>query len=308
MRAGRTVVIVATAMAVAAAGTAVWVGTSSAAVSPTTASAATPTTEVQSFAPLTAAAATSSVATSPLTAPLTAAPLPVGLQQAADSVPAAGWFHLTNAVVPPGASVVRYRNVDRAIQTGMASHMPGPLDLWFRALGAPGSAITVQLDALDGFGQVLADLGTITVITGHDMLPLPEGSGGGRRMVVGSDQQQVWLVEADGSVSDTFPMSGRRIPTASGADQSGVFRVYSKSKHLRYCEDGVCGTAEHMVRYQRTAKASVGTHSLPTEYGQPVQSVYDLGWPISHGCTRLEASKAAEVYLWADFGTIVIVM
>ncbi len=305
MRAGRTVVIVATALAVAAVGSAVWAGASSAAVSPTTATVPSPTTAVQSFAPLTSVAVLPSTAEAPV--PTSELP-PVGVQQAADSVPAAGWFHVTNATVPPGASVVRYRNVDRAIQTGMAAHLPGPLSLWFRALGAPGSAITVQLEALDGFGQVLADLGTVTVMTGDDMLPLPEGSGEGRRMVIGSDQQQVWLVEADGSVSDTFPMSGRRIPTASGADQSGVFRVYSKSKHLRYCEDGICGTAEHMVRYQRTAHASVGTHSLPTEYGQPVQSVYDLGWPISHGCTRLEASKATEVYRWADFGTIVIVM
>jgi lipoprotein-anchoring transpeptidase ErfK/SrfK len=182
------------------------------------------------------------------------------------------------------------------------------LNLWFRALGAPGSHITIHLEALDGFGQLLADVGTVTVTTGDRMLPLPANSGEGRRMVVGSDQQQVWLVEADGTVSDTFPMSGRRIPTKSGADQAGVYRVYSKSKHLRYCEDRVCGTAEHMVRYQRTATASVGTHSLPTEHGAPVQTVFELGWPISHGCTRLESSKATEVYRWADFGTIVVVM
>ena len=155
-------------------------------------------------------------------------------------------------------------------------------------------------------GGLLANLGTITVTTGNEMLPLPADSGTGRRMVVHSDSQQVWLVEADGRVSDTFLMSGRRIRTASGFDQTGVFRVYSRSRNMRYCE-GRCGRASYMVRYQRTTRSAVGSHSLPFEGGRAVQGVEDLGWPLSHGCSRLEDSKAQAVYRWASIGTIVIV-
>lgn len=308
--------VVTAALAVAGAGTALLVTTSSAEVSPTSATVAvpvaSPTAQVRSLAPVPVAPAAPSTKVVPSTSaastvpPTTAAP--VGPQMATDSVPGAGWFHVVNATLPAGTAIVRYSNVDRVEQTGLAAHAAGPLDLWFRALGAPGSRLSIRLEALDGFGQLLADLGTVGVTTGDRMLPLPANSGEGRRMVVGSDQQQVWLVEADGTVTDTFPMSGRRIPTASGADQAGVFRVYSKSKHLKYCEGRVCGTAQHMVRYQRTATASVGTHSLPTEHGHLVQTVFELGWPLSHGCSRLEASKATEVYLWADYGTTVVVL
>jgi lipoprotein-anchoring transpeptidase ErfK/SrfK len=323
MRVRRTAVVVTAALAVFGAGTAFLVSTSSAAVSPTTepaeaveaskASMASmaPSTSVESLSPLPQATDETDAhpaGTTSTDATATTAPAPVGLLEAADSVPSAGWFHVTNAVVPEGASIVRYSNVERDVQTGMVPHAPGALDLWFRALGAPGSTITIRVEALDGFGQPIAELGTIALVTGADMLPLPANSGEGRRMVVHSDEQQIWLVEADGTVSDTFPMSGRRIPTSSGFDQPGVFQVYSKSKHFRYCEDGVCGTADHMVRYQRTTRASVGTHSLPREHGQDVQTVYDLGWPISHGCSRLDPAKATEVYLWADYGTTVVVL
>ncbi|MFM7684840.1 MAG: L,D-transpeptidase [Actinomycetota bacterium] len=224
-----------------------------------------------------------------------------------DSVPAAGWFHVSGPTMPAGTSIVRFRNVAKASQVGLAYHGRGPLDLWFRAPGLAGQRLTIAIEALDEFARPLATVGLVKVTTGNQMLPLPANSGIGRRMVVHSDAQQVWLVEADGRVSDTFLMSGRRIRTASGADQHGVFRVYSRSGVMRYCSP-VCGTANHMVRYQRTAVASVGSHSLPVEHGRTVQGVDDLGWPLSHGCTRLEVSKAKLVFRWATLGTTVVVL
>jgi hypothetical protein len=189
--------------------------------------------------------------TPPTTTPPTTVPPAKGIVMARDSVTAAGWFHVTGVTVPAGSKIIRYRNTSRLLQTGLAYHDAGALSFWFRAPGAPGSTITVQFDALDGYLRPVATLGTVTLRTGNAMLPLPKNSGLGRRMVIHSDQQQVWLVEADGHVSDTFLMSGRRIRTASGYDQPGVFRVYSKSLTMHYCE-GTCGTARYMVRYQRT--------------------------------------------------------
>ena len=238
--------------------------------------------------------------------PSTTTAEPPQLELEADSVPEAGWFHVGGFTLPTGTVMIRYRNVDRAIQTGLADHGPGPLSFWFRAPGAPGSTITIRMEALNGMGGVLGNLGTIELTTGNELLPLPSNSGAGRRMVVHSDAQQVWLVEDDGSVSDTFLMSGRRVRTASGFDQVGVFRVYSRSRTMRYCE-GRCGRANYMVRYQRTTRSAVGSHSLPFERGGVVQGVEDLGWPLSHGCTRLEESKALAVYRWAAIGTVVIV-
>lgn len=254
---------------------------------------------------------TTEASTTTTTAPTTTVPRPpappAAMVVARDSVPSAGWFHVTGKPVPVGTAMLRYRNVHRLIQTGTTYHPAGPLSLWFRAPGAPGSSITIRVEALNRWGSVIGTIGTVTLTTGNAMLPLPRNTGAGKRMVIHSDAQQVWLVEADGRVSDTFLMSGRRLRTASGFDQPGVFRVYSKSTTMRYCA-GRCGTANYMVRYQRTTVSSVGSHSLPSEGGQLVQGVEDLGWPLSHGCTRLEASKAKAVYRWARVGTVVVVL
>ena len=80
----------------------------------------------------------------------------------------------------------------------------------------------IHLEALDGFGGLLADLGTIDLTTGNELLPLPPDTGVGRRVVLDAEAQQVWLVGDDG-VAASFLVSGRRIPTSSGADQPGMF-------------------------------------------------------------------------------------
>ena len=250
--------------------------------------------------------AASPAPSSPATDPTAQRDIP-SVVLAPDSVPSAGWFHVTGRPVPLGTAMLRYRNVDRLLQTGVTFHPAGPLSLWFRAPGPPGSRITIRIEALNRWGSVIGTIGTITVSTGDAMLPLPAGTGDVKRMVVDSEAQQVWLVEADGTVRDSFLMSGRRLPTASGVEQPGLFTVYSKSRTMQYCA-GRCGTASFMVRYQRTPVSSVGSHSLPTEGGELVQGVEDLGWPLSHGCTRLEASKAEAVYRWATIGTLVVVL
>ncbi|MFZ4718481.1 MAG: L,D-transpeptidase [Ilumatobacteraceae bacterium] len=246
-------------------------------------------------------------------APAMQPPAPAGadtvqrVMMAADSVPDAGWFHVVGPVLPVGTTLMRYANVDRALQTAIARHGAGPLSFWFRAPGAPGSTVTIHLEALDADGAVLRDLGTVTLTTGSALLPLPKGVGTGRRVVLDSEAQQMWLVDDADRVVGSFLVSGRRVPTESGSDQPGVFQVYSRSANMRYCEE-TCGTARHMVRYQRTRTASVGFHSLPVEHGVPVQTAFDLGWPLSHGCTRLADDAARYVFAWATTGTVVIVM
>lgn len=305
----RTIVAVLTALLLVAAATMVTRATiaESAAGDPTTTADVTTTADPTTTEVATTAAVTTTTAAPTTTTTLRPPAPPAAMVVARDSVPTAGWFHLTGKPVPAGTAMLRYRNVHRLIQTGTTYHPAGPLSLWFRAPGAPGSSITVRVEALNRWGSVIGTIGTVTLTTGNAMLPLPRNTGTGKRMVIHSDAQQVWLVEADGRVSDTFLMSGRRLRTASGFDQPGLFTVYSKSATMQYCA-GRCGTAKYMVRYQRTTVSSVGTHSLPSEGGQLVQGVEDLGWPLSHGCTRLEASKAKAVYQWARIGTVVVVL
>lgn len=197
--------------------------------------------------------------------------------------------------------------MSRSIQTGIAAHAPGHLSFWFRAPAPSGTALTVRLQALDVSGAVIAELGSIALTTGSQLLPLPTGSGSGRRIVIDIRAQQMWLVESDGRVSATFLMSGRRVPTASGYDLRGTFSVYSKSYQMWYSEGGRSGTAYYMTRWQRTV-SSVGSHSLPIENGVVIQSEADLGWPLSSGCARLSRARAEQVYRWAAIGTTVVVV
>ncbi|MEY3092045.1 MAG: hypothetical protein RL413_1522 [Actinomycetota bacterium] len=229
---------------------------------------------------------------------------PSPLRLAEDSQSDAGLFHLVGPEVPPGADHVRYRNVDKAIQVGLVPHESGPLDLWLRAPAPLGSTITLAVDAMAGEDTLVKSLGSITLFSGDRLLPLPVDSGTGRRMVIDITAQQVWLVESSGRVSSTFLMSGRRRPTESGFELRGRFRVYSKSERL-WTSEGASG--RFMVRYQRTV-SSVGTHGIPSVRGQLVQSIDDLGWPLSDGCARLAFNDAKRLYAWAGIGTTVVVV
>ena len=231
-------------------------------------------------------------------------PEPSPLRLADDSQSDAGLFHLIGPDVPAGADHVRYRNANKAIQVGLVPHEPGPLDVWLRAPAPFGSTITLVVDAMAGEDNVVESLGTITLLAGNRLLPLPSESGSGRRMVVDITAQQVWLVESSGRVSSTFLMSGRRRPTESGYELRGRFRMYSKSERL-WTAEGASG--RFMVRYQRTV-SSVGTHGIPSVRNQLVQGIDDLGWPLSDGCARLAFNDAKRVYGWAGIGTTVVVI
>ena len=226
------------------------------------------------------------------------------LRLADDSDLGAGFFHLVGPTVPERTALIRYRNPNEAIQVGLVPHGPGPLDLWFRAPGAMGSTVDIAVDALDASGAVIASFGTVSLLTGDRLLPLPADSGTGRRMVVDITAQQVWLVEGNGKVSSTFLMSGRRRPTESGFELRGQFKVYSKSDRF-WATGGSNGRL--MVRYQRTA-SHVGSHSIPALGGRLVQDVDDLGWPLSDGCARLKFTDAKRVYDWTRIGTAVVVV
>lgn len=226
------------------------------------------------------------------------------LRLAHDSDLGAGFFHLVGPTVPDGTELIRYRNPNQEIQVGLVPHAPGPLDLWFRAPGVLGSTIDVVVEALDSAGAVIASFGTVTLLTGDRLLPLPDDSGVGRRMVVDITAQQVWLVESNGRVSSTFLMSGRRRATESGFELRGQFRVYSKSDRF-WSTGGASGRL--MVRYQRTG-SHVGSHAIPSFRGQLMQSADDLGWPLSDGCARLKFNDAKRVYDWTRLGTTVVVV
>ena len=136
-------------------------------------------------------------------------------------------------------------------------------------------------------------------------LTAPDVGLGGRRHAVydrRGERMMAWLVEADGTVTDTYPVSGMfRNPPA------GHYEIYSKSE-VAYGFRG--GSMKHMVRFAWGVNGwRIGFHSIGVdENGAPNQTHDQLGQALSAGCIRQRDDKAAFLYEWAPIGMPVVVL
>lgn len=131
---------------------------------------------------------------------------------------------------------------------------------------------------------------------------LPPASGKGRRIVFSQGRQRVWLVESSGEVARTYLVSGSITDNLA----RGTFAVYSRSRNAVGIDDS--GTMEYFVRFtQGTGGSAIGFHTIPVDDGKPVQTVQQLGTPLSHGCIRQERKNAIALWDFAPIGTKVVV-
>ena len=130
---------------------------------------------------------------------------------------------------------------------------------------------------------------------------LPEGSGSGRRVVFSEGQQRVWLVEKDGTVARTYLVSGSVYDNLD----PGTYTVYSRSEQAWGIDDS--GTMRYFVRFTQGDNAAIGFHDIPVDDGAKVQTVDELGTPLSHGCIRQRRSDAKALWAFAPLGTTVVV-
>ncbi len=132
--------------------------------------------------------------------------------------------------------------------------------------------------------------------------PVPANSGSGRRIVYANAAQRVWLIEGDGSVFDSYLVSGRyRDP------RPGDYAVFSKSRYAFAGHDGI--TMDWMVRFAHGRRLAIGFHGIPKYAdGRPMQTEDQLGTYRSSGCVRQRLDKAEQLYHWAPVGTPVIVL
>jgi hypothetical protein len=130
---------------------------------------------------------------------------------------------------------------------------------------------------------------------------LPEGSGSGRRVVFSEGRQRVWLVAADNEVRRTYLVSGSIYANLD----PGSFEVYSRSRQAWGIDDS--GTMKYFVRFTQGDNAAIGFHDIPVDDGKPVQSVDQLGTPLSHGCVRQRRADAVALWRFAPLGTKVVV-
>ena len=130
---------------------------------------------------------------------------------------------------------------------------------------------------------------------------LPEDSGEGRRLVFSESRQQVWLVGGDERVQRTYLVSGSVYDNLD----PGTYEVYSRSEDAVGVDDS--GTMKYFVRFTTGDSAAIGFHDLPRRDGATVQTLDQLGTPLSHGCIRQRRPDAIALWEFAPRGTTVVV-
>lgn len=142
--------------------------------------------------------------------------------------------------------------------------------------------------------------------------PYPQiGAGTGKRIIYSNSGQQVWLINEDETLHDTYLVTGQR-----GIPPPGRYPVFSKSVKAYAPYGGI--TMKHMVRFVRPYSIikprdgrinqwSYGFHSIPRyPDGRPLHTV--LGQFGSGGCVRQADAKAKALYEWTPIGTPVYVL
>jgi len=127
--------------------------------------------------------------------------------------------------------------------------------------------------------------------------------GDGKRIIYSNSQQQIWLIDENNQLVDTYLVSGRK-----GIPHYGTYSVFSKSVNAWAPYGGI--TMKNMVRFVRPGtwgnQWSYGFHSIPRySDGRPMQTEAQLGVWRSGGCVRQADAKAKALYDWAPIGTTV---
>ncbi len=144
---------------------------------------------------------------------------------------------------------------------------------------------------------------TTTTLPPADLLPANSGSG--RRMVYSKSRQRVWAVDGSGGVLKTHLVSGR---LTWNQPLPGTYSVFSRSSYTCNIKNpSICW--RYMVRFAKGGDGdNIGFHEIPSQNGKKVQSIWQLGTPLSGGCVRQSTPDAQWVWGWAWIGTKVVVL
>lgn len=168
------------------------------------------------------------------------------------------------------------------------SSQPGSTPAETAIGGDLGSQVATPVTSGPGQGSSASD----------SAFPIPAGSGSGKRIVFDLSEQRVWLVDAQNRIRRTYLGSGSRHDNL----HVGHFEVYSKSRYAvsyDYAE-----TMQYMVRFDPGNSSPLGFHTIPVDgEGQPVQTLKQLGTPLSAGCIRQADADARALWRFAPIGT-----
>ncbi|RLE17649.1 MAG: hypothetical protein DRJ50_13820, partial [Actinobacteria bacterium] len=122
---------------------------------------------------------------------------------------------------------------------------------------------------------------TTTTQAPWDPFRLPANTGSGRRAVYSKSQQTVWAIDGNNQIIKAHRVSGKQTPLDP---PPGTYSVFSRSRYT-YSINNPSITWGYMVRFAHGARGgNIGFHEIPFQYGSPVQSLSQLGQPLSGGC------------------------
>ena len=241
-----------------------------------------------------------------------------------------GWYELT--LEPDGQLVLRVTDAQVGPDSTLWSTGSAPADMPLLLMRANGELAVYDVSD-PGFGSrtsggdqakvwsagtrsssgallQLDDNGTLSVVTPQGRVLWRDGNSapdvglaGQRHVVYDRGGQWVWLIDADGSVVDNYPVSGH-----AESPEPGRYAVTSKS--VDAISYNWLVTMHHMVRFTTDADDEwIGFHSIPRGWKDvPVQTEAELGEALSLGCIRQRDDKAERLYRWASIGTPVVVL
>lgn len=170
------------------------------------------------------------------------------------------------------------------------------------AVFAPGGRIAGAGDTDTSID--VADRGSVEQV--DTTLPPPD-TGSGRRAVFSIGQQRVWVYADDTTIIRTFLVSARLdMPNV------GTYSVTSRSAYTCSSDHRtVC--MRYMIRFTKGPGGdNIGFHEIPRDTALPgdpwVQTVDQLGQPLSSGCLRESTADAEFMWAWAPVGTKVVVI
>jgi len=209
-----------------------------------------------------------------------------------------------STVTSPAASSPTSTAVETA--SGAATTAPGSLVLNSGASASPAVPITGPAAA----SGVTPQRGSQVQLQAPPPPPppefqLPANSGSGRRAVYSKSLQRVWAVDENEVVIKTHRVSGRLDPLDP---RPGVYSVYSRS-FSTFAINNPSITWNYMIRFAHGSHdGNIGFHAIPIQYGRPVQTIEQLGQPLSGGCVRQAPEDAIWMWNWAHVGTVVVVL
>ena len=153
---------------------------------------------------------------------------------------------------------------------------------------------------------------TVVVYSRENPRPVPEKSGKGRRIVYANMDNWVWIIEEDGTVALSVPVSGKKL-----VPKPKTYNVFSKSEFSQsifFPEIKMKWSTRFAI--SPNGKNTIAFHEIPTcawtgghcNVKGLMQTEEQLGTFQSGGCIRMAARDAEFLFNWVEMGTKVVVL